>query len=848
MDGVGRLNIVALAVHAGAGKGHRRREHQRGIAVLVKLGVLFELRVADRGGEGLVQYKRIPQIPAVDLAAGVEHGKVVAQTLAGVIREQVVAVARIALIALQKGDLLVGRVLIDACICARARVGARVEQHLDDLFLRHAGEHGLYVSLNGGQAVVEHDARDGHELQKLVIAHARRVGRDDRAQRVGLAVHKVLNAPADKLLIRVGGHVRREQGHGLLALGQALVLLAAVDVREGHVQDHGIVLVGRDQQLRHHKISIVGQGRAERAVLDRLFELGIAHGALVRIPDDLLAQHPAGALYAGGQRVGERHVLVARGQRHRADDLAAVIQHQLQIGLFGAFGGAVGLVIGAHLEALEGALGLGQAGGDRAEAFDDLLVAEGLRGLEHHAADPVVVVDAAPVRGVARSVRDLRDGLGGLVLVQAHGGQRLEAHAAVGGGVVEREHDALALGALYVHVEVAAGRAGLVAGVEHFIIGKGRLALGKRKIQLAVGRGQHPVRALGGHVGQVEGRVRRLGAEREGAVDAVVGVHALVVIEGDVVDGKLLFDLEGGVQRHGDGAELAVHRLIRVCADDVLKGHKARARGAEGARLAIAAGLPAGVRIGVVLRQGGKRHGGAALQQRRLQQQRARVAVVHIQVQYAQGRSLAHAAHEHLRVGGGEEIHLRDGQVLRAGFRRNFGLFRSLRHIRALGRSGGILRALGGGGGILRALRRSSGVLRALGRSSGVFRALGGSGGVFRALGGGSGVFRALGGGSGVFRALSGGSGVFRALSGGGGVFRALGGGSGVFRALGGSGGIFRAIGCGRGLARIRWRRCFALWDRCRRVLRGIGRLDRCVGRVLRCRGHTVRIDDRFAL
>ena len=668
--GIDGLHRFAGRVGAVAGEVYRGGQHQAGKAALVELGEGLHLGKADRGGVSGGEHALAVGVPAVDGAAGVEGGEVVAQALAGVVVEYVVAVAFVGLIAGGEGDGFVGAVLVNAHARAGARPGAGVEHNFDHAVLRHALEHRGDIDFHRGQAVIQHDARHGDHLQKIVVGKARRVRRHERAGAGGgvvIAAHVVLHAPTAQALA-VQRHVADGEGDGLASGGEAHIALFAVHVGDGDVEDDGLFRVrGHDQfGAQLNEVFVL------RVLAGERHQLVIADGSLVRRPLLAAFERPARAGDARGQGIGKGHVFFAGRDRQRADGLSAVDQQQLHARPI-AFGGLVLLVIGAHFQALVRAFRHGQAGGHRAEALHELFIRQRFAGFEHHAVEVRAAVDAAPVGRIPLAFLQLGDGLGRFALIEAHAAHFLQRPVLLAGVLVEGEDDALFLVAEDIHVNaVGVGAIGHAVPM-HILIRQRRLAFRQIARHFAVAAGQRPGRALGQHVRQGVSLVRLLGAEgQRRGTDAVFLALSGGVVEGDAVHGQVALHRIGGAQIDDDGAEV-VRGLVDVRRDQVVKGHRARVGGAEGEGISFADAFPTGVRVGVIGGQHRQRRGRTALDERGLQQQRASVAVVDVQVDDAQGRTLVHAAHVQRRVGSGEQADLAHGQVRSLGrLRRGF--------------------------------------------------------------------------------------------------------------------------------------------------------------------------------
>ena len=609
LDGIGGLDLRALGVGAIAGEAHRRGQHQAGKAALVKGHIVRHIVVGHSGGEGRGKHQIAARVPAVDGAAGAEDGEIVAQALAGVVVEYVVAVALVGLVAAGKGDGLVRRVLVHAHARAGARPGAGVQHDFDDVLLRLALQHRHDGDLHRGQAVVKHDARHGDHLEDLVIRKRRGVRVHQRGGAGGgveIAAHVVFHAPAGKHLA-LEQSVDDGEGDALAAAGEALGVLVARGVRDGDVEDDELFLIHGNDQRRAHGHAVGGNLLRRRTRVDERFQFGIADGSLVRRPALAARERPSGAGHAVRQGVGKGHVRIAGGERHRADGLAAVGEQQLQVRLVG-LGRAVGGVVGAHFQALVAALGHRQAGGHSAEALHQLFIGKRGAGLKLDAIQIRAAVDAAPIDGIPLPLRQLRDGLGTFALIQAHAGKLFQRPILIAGMLIEGEDDAVFAVALDIHVNAIGVGAGFLAKRMRFVVSQRRLAHGQFARKLAVRAGQHPGRAFGQHVGQGVRRFRIFGRERQRrGVDALLLVLSLSMIEIDMIDRQLVFDLIGRAQVDDDGAEI-VGRLAHVGAGQIVKGHLAFLGGREGKGIAIAAeALPTGMRVSLV--RGQRRQG-----------------------------------------------------------------------------------------------------------------------------------------------------------------------------------------------------------------------------------------------
>ena len=664
LDGIGGLHLRAFRIGAVAGEAHRGRQHQAGKAAFVEFGIVRHVAEAHGSGVGLVEHALAVGIPAVDGAAGAEDGEIIAEALAGVVVEYVVAVAFVGLIAAGEGDGLVRGVLVNAHARARARPGAGVEHHLDHALFRLALKHRREIDLHRGQPVVEHDARHGDHLQDLVIGQAgglRAYQRSGAGGGVEIAAHIVFHAPAGEHLA-LELHVDGRERDALAAGGEALIALVALGVGDGHVEYDGLFLVGGDDQRGAHSQAVGRYGLSLRARLDERLQFAVTDGRLAGRPAPAARKRPSGAGHAVWQCVGKGDVLVAGGERHRADGLAAVGEDQLQIRLL-RFRGAVRLVVGANFQAPEAALGHRQTGGHRAKALHQLFIAERRAGLEAHAVQIGAAVYAAPVNGIARALSKLRDGLGAFAGVQAHAGQLLKRPILVVRVLIEGENDALFAVALDIHVNAGGIRPGLHAALVYVVVRQRRLVFGKRVGELAVGAGQHPGRPFGQHVGQSISRVRGFWGQRQRLrADALLLVLPRRVIECDVIDRQLVFDLKGRAQIDDDRPK-GIGALKHLRSDQIVKGHGSLAGRAEETGLVCLETLPAGVRIGLVGGQHRQCRVRAAFHQRRFQQKRAGVAVVNVEVDDAQRRALVHAAHVQRRVGGGEQLQFAHGQL-----------------------------------------------------------------------------------------------------------------------------------------------------------------------------------------
>ena len=541
--------------------------------------------------------------------------------------------------------------------------------------------------------MVKHDAGHGDHLQNLVIGKAGGLGVDQRTGaggRIVVAAHIVLKAPTDQHLA-LEQRVDDREGHAFAAGGKAHVFLIALGVGDGDVEYDGLFRVGGDDQRRAQGKAVGGHRFGLRARVDERLKLGIADRSLAGRPALAARKRPAGARHAVRQRIGKGNIRVAGGERHRADGLAAVGEQQLQVRLVG-LGRAVGGVVGAHFQALVAALGHRQAGGHSAEALHQLFIGKRGAGLKLDAIQIRAAVDASPIDGIPLPLRQLRDGLGTLALIQAHAGKFFQRPILIAGMLIEGENDAVFAVALDIHVNAVGIGAGFLAKRMRFVVSQRRLAHGQFARKLAVRAGQHPGRAFGQHVGQGVRRFRIFGRERQRrGVDALLLVLSLGMIEIDMIDRQLVFDLIGRAQVDDDGAEI-VGRLAHVGACQIVKGHLAFLGGREGKGIAIAAEtLPTGMRVSLV--RGQRRQGDVrtAFHQRRFHQKRAGVAVVHVQMDDAQRRALVHAAHVQRRVGGGKQIDFAHRQIrnFRRLLRRLDGRFNGRLHRRFDGRFDG---------------------------------------------------------------------------------------------------------------------------------------------------------------
>ena len=608
-DGIGRLHLRAFRIGAVAGEAHGGRQHQAGKAALVKGGVVHHVVEAHRGGIGGGEHALFAGIPAVDGAAGAESGEIIAKALAGVVIEYVIAIAFVGLIAAGKGDGLVGAVLVNAHARARARPGAGVEHDFDHTVLRLTLEDGREIDFHRGQAVVEHDAGHGDHLQNLVVGKAGGFGVDQRTGAGGgvvVAAHIVLKAPTDQHLA-FEQRVDDREGYAFAAGGKAHVFLIALGVGDGDVEYDGLFRIGGDDQRRAQGEAVGGHRFGLRARVDERLKLGIADRSLAGRPALAARKRPAGARHAVRQRIGKGNIRIAGGERHRADGLAAVGEQQLQVRLVG-LGRAVGGVVGAHFQALVAALGHRQAGGHSAEALHQLFIGKRGAGLKLDAIQIRAAVDAAPIDGIPLPLRQLRDGLGTLALIQAHAGKLFQRPILIAGMLIEGEDDAVFAVALDIHVNAIGVGAGFLAKRMRFAVSQRRLAHGQFARKLAVRAGQNPGRAFGQHVGQGVRRFRIFGRERQRrGVDALLLVLSLSMIEIDMIDRQLVFDLIGRAQVDDDGAEI-VGRLAHVGAGQIVKGHLALFNSREGKGIAIAAeALPTGMRVSLV--RGQRRQG-----------------------------------------------------------------------------------------------------------------------------------------------------------------------------------------------------------------------------------------------